>query len=187
MHTMSSGRWSVAAAMAAGALWSLLGLLSLAMPDPSRYLDMLMLLTLVVTIPAVTAVYLIQRGQVGRLGRLALPMVVSGLVLMAAGMIAHLARAEEIFGMAPWVIGLVLLGIVTVRARVLPVWSGIALALSQPLAVLAGVAFSPISPLSNFGDYTGAVAHGIVWVSIGVAMRSQQAARGQRSTFTAAG
>ena len=42
-----------------------------------------------------------------------------------------------------------------------------ALALSEPPAVLAGLALSPIVPLSESGSYSGAVAHGIVWLAVG--------------------
>jgi len=191
MTTTRLVRTSHIAALVAGVAWSLLGILSLVTPDPERYLDVLMLVTLAVTVPAVTGVYVVQRAQIGQFGRITFPLTLGGLVAMLAGMVAHLAGAEmmrdllSIAGMAGWVIGLLLFGIATARARVLPIWAGVALALSQPLTVLTGAALAPVSPLSNFGDYAGAIANGIIWLAVGAALRSRATVSTRRSAVTA--
>jgi hypothetical protein len=69
---------------------------------------------------------------------------------------------------------LVLGGIALVRTRLLPRWMGAALIAAQPLAILLGLAFSPISPLADHGDYTGALGHGIVWGLIAAALLGQR-------------
>lgn len=76
-------------------------------------------------------------------------------------------------GVAGWVGRFLLPGIAAARGRVEPVWGGVALALSQPLAMAAGLALLPISPLSNTGDYSGAIGHGLVWLALRVALRAR--------------
>lgn len=50
---------------------------------------------------------------------------------------------------------------------------GALIALSEPLTVLAGLALSPLSPLSGFGDYFGAIAHGLIWLTTGATLRAR--------------
>ncbi|MDQ3547997.1 MAG: DinB family protein [Chloroflexota bacterium] len=54
------------------------------------------------------------------------------------------------------------------------------------VTVLTGVALSPIAPLSNFGGYSGAIAHGIIWLAIGAVLRSRATVAAQRSVVTTA-
>jgi hypothetical protein len=51
-------------------------------------------------------------------------------------------------------LGFLLLGIATLRARVLPQWAGVALILVLPVAAL-------------LGDYGGGLVLGIVWLALG--------------------
>ena len=179
------------AALAAGLAWSTLSLLSLAEPDPEAHLDVIMLLPLTLSIGGVSAVYLAQRHVFGRLGRLGFGVSIGSLALLVAGQACHVADLEMarniliVPGIAGWIIGFALLGVATARAGILPVWSGVILALSEPLTILAGIALSPISPLSDFGDYSGAIMHGLIWLSLGIVLRSRSVSDVRRAALNA--
>ncbi len=69
-------------------------------------------------------------------------------------------------GLLVLTIGLVLTGVATLRVNEFPRWSGYLVIASEFLAVLTGFALSPISPIADHGDYSGALAHGVVWLLI---------------------
>ncbi len=68
--------------------------------------------------------------------------------------------------------GFVVLGIATLRARVLPRWCGVALILALPLTFGSGVL---LRPEGEFGDYPGAIVLGVIWLALGYALRSRVA------------
>lgn len=170
-------RGSIIAAVT-GAAWSTASVLSLAVGGPSRYLDIFLILPVALLLAAATGLHMVQREQTGRIGRAAVWLLVIGTPVMLVGqvgIIGDISALKSVFlplGMITWVGGLLLFGIATARARVIPVWCGILIAMSQLLAVLAGLAFSPIVPLSNTGSYTGAIGHGVVWLSVALALRA---------------
>jgi hypothetical protein len=172
-------RGSIAAALA-GAAWSTASVLSLAVGGPSRYLDIVLILPIALTLGAVIGLHRVQREKTGRLGRAGFWLIVAGTPILLAGQIGIVGDIDSItstllpIGMLAWVGGLITFGIATARARVIPTGYGVAIALSQLFAVLAGVAFSPLVPLSNTGSYTGAIGHGIVWLSVALALRALQ-------------
>jgi hypothetical protein len=59
-----------------------------------------------------------------------------------------------LLGLLGMLLGFLLLGIATLRARVLPQWAGVALILVLPVAAL-------------LGDYGGGLVLGIVWLALG--------------------
>jgi hypothetical protein len=121
----------------------------------------------------------LQRERSVRLGESGFTVSVAGMVTTLVGQTGIIMDTDALthivlpVGVAAWILGFLLFGLATARAGVLPKWTGAAIALSQPLAVVAGLALSPISPLSSTGDYSGAVAHGFVWLSIGAAIRAR--------------
>ena len=173
--------WATRVTALTGLAWLTISLLSLYHREPQDYLDAVMLAPLTLSIGAISAVYLAQREQLGRLGRASYPFAVGALVALAAGQSLHLADLETarnivlIPGVIGWIVSYILFGIATVRARVLPAWVGILIALSEPLTILSGVALSPIAPLSDFGGYSGAIAHALIWLAIANVLRSQTA------------
>ncbi len=185
-------RWGAGAATAAGAAWCGLGLLSLATPEPARYLDALFVAPFALSLGGVVGLPAAQRDRTGRLERAGFGASVAGMVGTLAGQIGIVADLDPLqrlvlpVGLAAWVGGFLLLGIATARGGVLPAWAGAMLALAQPLAVAAGLLLSPISPLSSTGDYTGAIAHGLVWLTLGAALRGRRHAPLRRTAFDAA-
>ena len=178
MTTHEMARGSGAIAILAGALWCVLSIASLATLDPERYLDVLFLAPFSLTLPVFVGLHLIQRDHLGRLGRGAFWLSAGTMVAILIGQTGQVVGIDALVwlgfpvGFLGWLAGFALYGVATVRARVLPRWAGWALALSQPLAILLGVAFSPISPLADYGDYSGALAHGLVWMAMGWSLRT---------------
>ncbi len=122
----------------------------------------------------------LQRTHAGRLERIGAWVSAVGMAVTLIGQVGIITDVEVLkrtvlpTGVAIWLLGFALFGVATARARVLLPWAGIAIALSQPLAVAAGLTLSPISPLSSSGDYSGAIAHGLVWLALGVALRAHR-------------
>jgi hypothetical protein len=173
--------WAARITALSGLAWLTISLLTLYHREPKDYLDVVMLAPLALSVGAISAVYLAQREQLGRLGRAAYPFALVTLAGLLAGQSLHLAdltTARDIVlipSMAGWVVSYILFGIASVRARVLPAWVGITIALSEPLTVLAGIALSPIAPLSDFGGYSGAIAHALIWLAIANVLRERTA------------
>jgi hypothetical protein len=69
-------------------------------------------------------------------------------------------------GIVAWIIGSALFGVGLARSGFEPRWSGYAVAIAQPAAIVTGVVLSPIRELSDYGSYTGALAHGVIWLAI---------------------
>jgi hypothetical protein len=175
-----SGRVAARVSTIAGAAWVMLSALSLAMPDPSRLLDAFFVVPFVLTFAALLGLHARQRDEAGPPERIGTWIAGCGMAVALGGQVALIADAGGVtdvalvLGVMLWVTGLVVLGVATVRAGLLPRRVGVGLALAQPMAVVAGVALSPISPLANSGDYSGAIAHGIIWLMIGAALREAQ-------------
>jgi hypothetical protein len=173
------GRHAETVSMSAGYAWVILSLLSLLTPGPARYLDVLFVVPYSLSLVGVLRLHAVQRDRSGQFGDIGFRVSVAGIVTTLVGQTGIIMDTDALtrivlpVGVAAWILGFLLFGLATARAGVLPRWTGAAIALSQPLAVVAGLAFSPISPLSSTGDYSGAISHGLVWLSIGAAIRAR--------------
>lgn len=100
--------------------------------------------SLALSAPAVAAIHLHQRGADGRLGRIGAVLAAGGAAAQAVVIGAIVVEGAETswFGIgAPvailtWVVGSVLLGVATRRARVLPGWVGVALPIATAFAIV---------------------------------------------------
>src|SRR6478609_2467102 len=162
--------------LAAGAAWSIMSALSLLIDEPTRLLDGLMAIPLVLTALAFLALHPLQRDRLGRLGQWGYRLSVGAFALLFVSQVIVVAAIEQLYWLAfpvaagIWFVGFLIYGIATARAGVLVPWIGIAIGVSQLTAVLFGIALSPISPIADHGDYSGAIGHGIVWLAIGVTL-----------------
>ena len=169
-------------ALVTGVAWSAASILSLATPEPMRYLDVVMLVPVTLSLLGIRGIYALRRGRGGRLERIGYLMTQFGIPLAFLGQLCMITGVDELkapliaVGMLGWFGGLLLFGIGMAHAGVLPRWAGVTLALSELLTVLAGLALTPISPLSNSGDYSGAIAHGVIWLCVGRTIRQMDAA-----------
>lgn len=180
MISLRFGQHAAAISTAAGVAWVSLSALSLLTRDPARYLDLLFVVPYTLSLGGVLGLHALQLAHTGWLARIGAWLAVGGMAVTLVGQAGIIADAQALkqtvlpAGVGMWLLGFVLFGIATTRARVLPPWTGVVLVLSQPLAVVAGVALSPISPLSSTGDYSGAIAHGLVWLALGAVLRSHR-------------
>lgn len=187
MFTIAIVRWRAIVAVATGLAWTTASVLSLIEGEPRRYLDLVLIVPIALTSLAVAGLYTLQRHRLARLGRLGFWSVMLGIPVLFIGQVGMYADSDTVksialpIGMVLWVGGLVTFGIATARSGVLPVWSGVLIALSQLFAVTAGVALSPIVPLSNSGSYTGAIGHGIVWFSIALTLMARHTISGRHA------
>ncbi len=98
-------------------------------------------------------------GTVGFLAALAGTILVLANVLLIRVAERNLLDLLLLLGLVGMLLGFVLLGIATLRARVLPQWTGVALILVLPVAAL-------------LGDYGGGLVLGIVWLALGYVLLS---------------
>jgi hypothetical protein len=158
------------------AAWAVQGLVSVALPDPSAALDISMIAPMSLTAIAVAA---LQRAGLlgsGTFGRGVAGYFGAAMILAIPGQVAMAFDLDKLMWLAfptsvlTFVAGLVLSGIAVIRAGVAPRWIGGALIAAQVLTMAIGLALSPISPLVDSGDYTGALGHGLVWAMIAAAL-----------------
>ena len=179
---MASGsfvRWGSASAVLGGIAWCALSLESIARADPERYRTGLFLVPWVLSAGGIVGLHVLQRCETGRLGRVGFWATVSSMLAAAIGTIAYLADVDalrwlEVPGVVGWTVGMLILGYATVRARVVPVRAGIALMLAEPGTVVTALILSPWVPLQSEGSYSGAIANGIAFLILGVALRSER-------------
>jgi hypothetical protein len=144
--------------------------------EPTHLLDALMAIPLALTALAFLALHPLQRDRLGRLGQWGYRLSVGAFALLFVSQVIVVAAVEQLYWLAfpvaagIWFVGFLLYGIATARAGVLAPWIGIAIGFSQLAAVLFGIALSPISPIADHGDYSGAIGHGIIWLAIGITL-----------------
>ncbi len=171
-------RWGAISSLLGGIAWCALSLESIARPDPERYRTGLFLVPWVLSAGGVIGLHALQHRQAGRLVRIGFWTTISSMLAAAIGTLAYLAEMDalrwlEALGVVGWTVGMLLLGFATVRAGVVPKRAGVALMLAEPVTVLTAVALSPWVPLQSEGSYSGAIANGIAFLMLGVALRSR--------------
>jgi hypothetical protein len=183
MFTERSGksslvRWGGAAGVAAAVMLVLVGILILVAPHQrgifdsfSDYLiEVILVVTFVGTLVTIVGLHVLHTGS-GRYGRLgaasalitflgyALIIVVTAASALAGGQVLHYVRVTG--GLAV-LIGLVLLGVMILRTRLLPWWCGVLLIVGFPVGDF----------LDNVAAGSEALVFGIVWGLIGYALLS---------------
>ena len=174
-------RWGEPAAMLSGALLIVFVLLLEVAPDGFFYLVILILLPLVVAIYGLHARQARQSGLLGRIGFVVALIGTGGLAVL----FAVVGVAETLFGFDPdegpailgpllfvlflaFMVGMVLFGIATIRAGVLPRIAAVLFAFGLPagflIDVLTGAFFD--EEATPWGFYIGppAFAVGLIWL-----------------------
>ncbi|TQN41613.1 hypothetical protein FHU33_0983 [Blastococcus colisei] len=98
----------------------------------------------------------VQHERTGRLGVLALPLVVGGLLVDAAGKVALLDEPLTVIGVLTFMAGSVLYGVATWRAGVFPRWCALGFILPLPLPLVV--------------EGPGTILAGLLYVALGVAL-----------------
>ena len=191
MKTLNLVRWGALAAMASGALWVSGGLLQLAFPqDPpgmlGYYLNFLgtalFSAAYLGMLGGLVGLHVRQAGSYERLGGAGFLLASAGAALAFVGQATSAIFPQN--GALGWLfadpgygfmvgilltsLGLVLMGVATMRAGVLPRWCGFGL--------VAMVVFLAL------GAYGGFVVVGLIWLALGYALR---ASKGNAAASTA--
>jgi hypothetical protein len=133
---------------------------------------------LIGVLAAIAALHFVQRRYYGRLGALASLAAFAGALMVVVGnpvgelvpTMASVAIMLLIVGVLVASLGIVVLGIVTITARVLPRWCGTALIAGSPPGV--GTLFLFFTPLVMTGNVPGEIfwaLAGIPWIVVGYA------------------
>lgn len=188
-------RWSGPAAIAAGALLIVAFLLSSFVADGFFYLFGLVFLLLLAALPGLQAR---QSGRSGLLGRIGFLMALIGVALLGV-LFAVVGMAEIFFGFDPderaflglllvvgffaSFVGIILFGIATARADVLPRGAALLLTLGLPLAlaidILTGSFFGE-GEQAGWGMFIGFTIFGVGLMWLGYAAWSGRGASANR-------
>ncbi len=175
----SSGlvRWGAVGLVLGGAVWLVLGLsavIGLLQAIPGREDVVLLIVALLLTAAGLVGLHALQGARYGFFGRAGFYVALVALLARALGAGVYLAGSSALQWISyPWgtvamLVGFVAYGVATVRAGVLPLWYGLALALSVPISL----------PLAAYGT----MLFGLVMGVLGYALWSRKdAATGRPS------
>jgi hypothetical protein len=141
-------RWGAIAFMLGGLVWITFNVYALsqggtpARPGPGFLA--FYIVAVLFTNAGLLGFHALQQGSYGRLGRVALYtvlgssalLIVSGLTLLFAN--TAVFTATYMIGLVGVLVGLILYGVATLRARVLPVWCGVLFIVFLPISIALG-------------------------------------------------
>jgi hypothetical protein len=183
-------RWGALGALLAGIAWIALGLIPLViLGQVALYfggvatvedylLEILFSIALAGMLAGLVGFHARQAPNYGRLGTAGFFAAFVGVFFMLASTVATILAGSEVLdwlfvlGFVGTLVGFVLLGTATLRARVLPRWCGILLL----LAVLG------IPVHFALGSYGGAILGGLVWLALGYGLWSERGASVEQYT-----
>jgi len=163
-------------AIGSAVAWWLQSVISIVLPDPTALLDLTMIVPLMLTLIALLALHWLGLLGTGKLKNVTVWILTIAAISAIPGQLSLALDFDSLkpvlvaVSAASFVGGLMLTGIALIRANLAPGWMGVALIIAQPLVMVIAFALSPISPLAESGDYSGAASHGIVWVLIGLSL-----------------
>jgi hypothetical protein len=178
-------RWDALGAFLAGVAWIVSGLISLAIPgqgteeigSSSYYLlETMFCIASVGMLGGLVGLHARQWPTYGALGAAGFYAAFIGTALILVSTMATILVGREvldwlfILGFSGTSVGLILLGVATLRGRVLPRWSG----------VLLIVAVFGIPVYFALGNYGGAMLYGLLWLALGYALWSQRGASAEQ-------
>ncbi len=177
-------RWGRWAGVLAGVIFVPAGILILFAPPQrpfnsfSDYLiEAILVVAFTLAVVAVAGLHALQRGRYGRLGAAGSLITFLGYTLTAAvTAVTVLLGSEALYsvrfiGGLAVLIGSILLGAMTLRARVVPWWCGVLLIVGFPLGDVVD---------TTIGEGSEAIVLGILWGLVGYALLSSARAPDQR-------
>lgn len=166
-------RWGALAALFASAAWVAWVLVRI-FGAPSFYEDAVFAvfsLALMGTLGGLVGLHALQQTRYGRLGQAGFYFAVVGTLFVL--MIRLYVRDDVLYamlllGVFGMIVGSVLLGVATLRARVLPRWCGLLLILSIPLWVMVTVAITLVA--DGYEWINTGLTLGLIWLALGYAL-----------------
>ncbi len=174
MAAMDLIRWGGLAAIGAGVLALVYGLLGFAVGkgDELGPLDILVILAMILEVVALVGFHALQGRNYGRIGRAGLYTTIGSIVLFELLLLVSLFGGDvgldwlAVVGMLGLLVGLVLYGTATLQAMVLPRWCGILFIIFMPVGILLG----DLQPIWG----------GLVWLALGYALWSHRGAAAEQ-------
>jgi hypothetical protein len=184
---MNAAQWGAAAAFLAGVAY-IVDALRLLGPGTSAALTHLV--AIVLTLVAAVSLHVVQKRRSRSVGWIGVGIVAIALVAQAVGRLSELSASGALewlvfpLGVLVMVAGLVVYGVATWRAAVLPRWVAIGFVVIPPLAIVAAVTFEEIGLDAEYGE----VLLGLLWIAVAYALwsRSGRPGPGTRSAERAA-
>jgi len=159
-------RWGGAAGVVAGVLYALIGIIgpqSPVFPSFSSYLIEMLAVALLFTLVAIAGLHVLQRDRYGRLGAAGSLTAFIGYALVLMAVTANALAGREVLGIVPTLgalgalVGLVLLGTGSLRARMLPPWCAVLLIAGFPLSIILDILV-----FANAGE----ILRGVIWALV---------------------
>ncbi len=111
--------------------------------NPAPYLDVMFVVAMLLVLAGMVGFHALQQGHYGDLGWAGFYTIVVGILAQILGLVLLLSGSMALLWLVPVatlavLIGFVLYGVATLRARVLPRWCGVALIVAFPAAIASG-------------------------------------------------
>jgi hypothetical protein len=176
MASLNLVRWGALGALLAGVAWIASFIVDLAMagqsPETSGLLSLYLIqvilgLALAGTLIGLLGLHVRQATSYGVLGTAGLLAALIGTALVLANVVFIRVAGRDLLdlllgiGLVGMFFGLVLLGVATLLAKVLPWWCGVALIVVLPIAAI-------------LGDYGGGLVLGLVWLALGYVLLAER-------------
>ena len=183
-------RWGAVGALLAGIAWLALGLIPLVIlgqvalyfggvaTAEDYLLEILFSIATLGMLAGIVGLHAREAPNYGRLGTAGFFAAFVGVFFLLASTVATILAGREvldwlfILGFVGSIVGFVLLGGATLRARVLPRWYGI----------LLSVAVFGIPVYFALGNYGGAILYGLVWLGLGYGLWLERGASAEQTT-----
>ena len=149
-----------------GALWVVLGIDSIVRPAQDNRREIFWWFPYLFMMLTIIAVHLVQRRREFRLERYCYWVVLAAWILVLFGNLGLVFKVPALLplgfpgGAIVATLGLIVYGVATWRARVLPWYAGLSLMLWEPGSIAAGVLLARISPLRERGSYSAGIWKG---------------------------
>ena len=183
-------RWGAVGALLAGIAWLALGLIPLVIlgqvalyfggvaTAEDYLLEILFSIATLGMLAGIVGLHAREAPNYGRLGTAGFFAAFVGVFFLLASTVATILAGREvldwlfILGFVGSLVGFVLFGAATLRARVLPRWYGI----------LLSVAVFGIPVYFALGNYGGAILYGLVWLGLGYGLWLERGASAEQTT-----
>jgi hypothetical protein len=138
--------------------------------------DSFAVVPVILTLVGMVGFHTLQRANYGGMGRGGFYTVVVGLLAQVLGTITHLWGSEALdwlvfpVGIILMIVGLVLYGVATLQARMLPRWCGLSFIVVPPLVIVLEIS------LEGFGE----ILLGLLWLALGYVLWSGRGTTAQQ-------
>jgi hypothetical protein len=141
--------------------------------------DSFAVVPVLLTLVGMVGFHTLQKANYGGIGRGGFYTVVVGLLAQVLGTITHLLSGSEapewlVFpvGIGLMIVGLVLYGVATLQARVLPRWCGMAFIVVPPLVIVLEIS------LEGYGE----ILFGLLWLALGYVLWSRRGTTAEQTS-----